>query len=221
MTILSTPARLILLIALSLFLFAPIGFAANVPDIIINEIIPSPEGPDKENEWIEIFNQSNFEAEIGKWQITDTMGSTKIYTFPEKTVIEPKEYLVISRPTSKITLNNDGDGLRLSNSIGTIIDSVNYEKALLGKSFNRINDDWDWSSELTPGQKNIIPLEIENDEEEIKQEVAAAEDFSAIEKQTPEKNSFLSVLIIALTVAIFSGTIILLLKKYINSLVRN
>jgi hypothetical protein len=108
---------------------AEISYPSN---IIINEILPSPDGPDSENEWIEIFNQNNFSVDISDWKIADTQGSVKSYTF--------------------------GDSLDLIHPDGTITDSVVFTKAKLNQSYNRSNGNWVWSDTLTPGWENIIPV---------------------------------------------------------------
>lgn len=128
--------------------------------IIINEILPNAplEIRDKEGEYIEIFNQNNFEVDLTGWKIEDAEGATTTYTFPKGKVIGPKGFLVLYRPTTKITLNNDGDGLNLFQPDGNIADSVSYEEAPRGESYNRINSKWIWSTILTPGRPNEIPV---------------------------------------------------------------
>lgn len=127
------------------------------PDgIIINEILPSPEGRDAENEWIEIFNQNNFPVDVSDWKITDTQGKIKSYTLPQNTIIHAKSFLLLQRPQTKITLNNSNDGLNLIQPNGTITDAVVYKKTKLNQSYNRIGDKWVWNSILTPGWENII-----------------------------------------------------------------
>jgi len=135
----------------------------HLSDIVINEILPSPEGPDELEEWIEIFNQSNFEIDISDWKTEDIIGSKRTYIFPKGTKIGPLDFLVLSRPTSKITLNNDADGLNLFQPDGKIVDSVNYEKAPRGQSYNRTPADWVWSATLTPGSANIVSAQETKD----------------------------------------------------------
>jgi len=77
--------------------------------IVFNEILPSPEGPDLENEWIEIFNQNNFVADISGWTVKDKIGTPTIYVFPAGSKISALEYLILKRQETKITLNNSGD----------------------------------------------------------------------------------------------------------------
>jgi hypothetical protein len=60
------------------------------------------------------------------------------------------------RPSSKITLNNGGDGLELKNPEEKIIDSISFGKASLNQSYNRTESDWAWSTTLTPEKANVI-----------------------------------------------------------------
>ena len=266
--------------------------------IVINEILPNtPVGiRDEEGEYIEIFNQNDFEVDLTGWQIEDTAGRTTTYTFPQGTKILAQGFFVLYRPTSKITLNNDGDGLNLFQPDGKIINTVNYEKAPRGQSYNRTDSKWVWSTILTPGRPNEIPVlkteeaefvegvgkidintapledlvkivhireiraqelislrpfyslddltrikgigakaledikkqglawvdptlkppKIEKETEPIEKGLAAVgEPFKPFEKQIPKS---LSVFLIALALAIFSGIIILILKRKLKSL---
>ena len=198
-----------------------IGAIAYPSGIVINEILPSPTGPDKENEWIEVFNFNNFEVNLSNWQIQDTAGRTKTYTFSKGTEIGPQGFLVLSRPTTKITLNNDGDGLSLIQPDGKIIDSVTLGKAPEGQSYNRTDSGWAWSATLTPGSANIVPAQAAEEAGE-KEEVEGATEISekglaAIGRQFPTSPRSLFVLLSALTIAILSGIVILILKKKIKT----
>lgn len=129
--------------------------------IIINEILPNtPLGiTDEEGEYIEIFNQNNFEVDLSDWKIEDTAGRTTTYTFPKGTKIGSLGFLLFPRPTTKITLNNDGDGLNLIRPDGKIANVTNYEKAPRGQSYNKTSSGWTWSTILSPGSENIIPVQ--------------------------------------------------------------
>ena len=193
------------------------------PAIVINEILPSAEGSDEKEEWIEIFNQNDFEINLSDWQILDTIGATKTYTFPEETKISPQGFLIFSRPITKITLNNDSDGLSLIRPDGKIIDAVNYEKAPRGQSYNRTESGWVWSNVLTPDSTNIIPSpvsetkEVEAKKEEIEEPTPEKEterELAAIGEQIPKESSRPSlVFLLAISLAVFFGVIILTLKK--------
>ncbi|PJB99383.1 MAG: hypothetical protein CO077_02060 [Candidatus Nealsonbacteria bacterium CG_4_9_14_0_8_um_filter_35_12] len=210
-----------------LFLFSFFPFllqAVDFPKIVINEFLPSPAGSDATEEWIEIFNPNDFEVNLSGWKIQDTIGKTKIYTFPKETKISAKGFLVLKRPVSKITLNNDGDGLKLTDSDGKTIDEISYQKAEKGKSYNKTplesskedltgqtDSGWIWSNNLTPGSENIVPVQKEKP-----LELAEEKGLAAIGEQIPRETSF-SPLLVALGIAIFSGIIILILKRKISS----
>jgi hypothetical protein len=189
----------------------PIIYPSN---IIINEIMPSPEGADETEEWIEIFNQNNFEADLSGWQIKDTVGKTSTYVFPSGTKIPAKEFLTLNRQKTKIILNNDGDGLNLIRPDGEVVNSASYEKAILGQSYGLIKSDWIWSENPTPGAVNIMPalaktaIEVKKDDTGL----AAISEPIAVEQ---DKGNFYP-LFAAPALAILSGFVILFLKKKIK-----
>jgi len=195
---------------LILFLFSLSPFSLKAADsqkILINEILPSPTGSDAEEEWIEIFNPNDFEVNLSGWKIQDTVGKTKTYIFPKETKILAKGFLVFKRPITKITLNNEGDGLKLTDPDGKTIDEISYQKVEEGKSYNRGEAGWFWSENLTPGAENVKP------KKEIITEIDKKE-LAAISSQIPKEN--FSPFFIAIGIAIFSGIIILFLKRKIN-----
>jgi len=192
--------------------------------VVINEILPSPEGADSEKEWIEIFNQNISEIDLSGWKISDAVGSTKTYVFPENTKILPKGFLVLSRPTTGIVLNNEGDELRFFSPDGKIMDSVSYEKAAQEESYARIDSSWSWSSVPTPGATNQIvsPKKEKSQEDQAsyqeKESTTSEKRLATIVEPVKEiknkkaYNSF-SAYFIALTISLFSGIVILMLKK--------
>jgi hypothetical protein len=192
------------------------------PDgIIINEIMPSPEGPDEQNEWIEICNQNKFEVDLSGWQIKDSQGVPTIFTIPAGTKISGSNFLVFTRPVTKITLNNDNDRILIVRPDGQTADSANYQKAVMGKSYNLTDDGWRWLSP-TPGQNNqiVFPEAGEQMQEKAdsgEEEMAAASQPFQISKGQQKSGSSL-ILLAALTISLFSGILILSLKKKIASM---
>ncbi len=188
--------------------------------VIFNEILPSPEGRDSENEWIEIFNKNNFNVDLSDWKIKDSIGSITTYVLPKNSIIKSKDYLVVFRPETKIILNNDADSLNLIQPDNAVIDAVSYEKANKGQSYNLTGSGWVWSLEPTPGKANFIKREndfedkkviIKEKTDEIKQNEKI---LASASSQIPKNNNGLSDLfLMALTISIFSAVIILLLKK--------
>ncbi|MFH1129475.1 MAG: lamin tail domain-containing protein [Patescibacteria group bacterium] len=121
-----------------------------------------------EEEWIEIFNGSEFITDISGWQLDDSASSSKAFTFPENTLIAPKSYLVFSRPITKITLNNDIDSVKLLMPGGILFQEIKYEKPPQGKSSARTEEGFVWS-DPTPGLPNISGIAINSDKQTISQ----------------------------------------------------
>ena len=187
-------------------------------NIFINEILPSPEGPDFENEWIEIFNSNNFEVDISDWQIKDEVGKTSAYTFPKGTKISGKGFLLLKRKESKITLNNNGDGLLLIRPDGKIADEIRYEKALFNYSYSKIGSKWVWTKSLTPKAPNLLLDKAQKPKKQIQE--LSSQKGSATMSESIKKNQILNPVfpsLIAFGTAIFSGITILFLKRKINS----
>ncbi|MEK7627020.1 MAG: lamin tail domain-containing protein [Patescibacteria group bacterium] len=129
--------------------------------IKISEFLPDPDGKDEEGEWIEIFNSSDYLADLGGWQLDDMAdGGSKPWIFPEKTFISPKSYLVISRDISGIALNNDKDTARLIYPNGIVADEIVYEKSKEGDSGVLMGGSFFWSKFPTPGATNILEAEV-------------------------------------------------------------
>ncbi|MCF6277042.1 MAG: lamin tail domain-containing protein [Candidatus Magasanikbacteria bacterium] len=121
--------------------------------IIINEILPNPDGSDIENEFIELFNADTKTINLAGWQIGDE--STKRYTI-KNTILESGEFLTLLRSRTKIALNNTGgDSAKLYNANISLVDSVQYsEKAKNGESYSRGDEGWFWSEITSPDTKN-------------------------------------------------------------------
>ncbi len=188
-------------------------------EVVINEILPSPEGPDSDNEWIEIFNQNDFEVDLSNWQIVDTIGKTTTYAFPIGTRILSQGFLVLSRPTTKITLNNTGDKLILLQPDGKIFDTVIYEKSPQSQSYNRVHTNWLWSSTLTPGSANIVTDNTADDKQNntatLKDTIKNEQLTASLSQIIARPKSFLFIFLIALGISIFSAIIFFFLKDKI------
>ena len=193
--------------------------------VVINELIPSPTGKDEEEEWFELKNISNQEIDISNWKIQDIIGSVKTYIFPEGTKIKAQSYLILTRPISKITLNNSGDGLQLIQPDNNVIDAVSYKKAPTGASYSLISDKWTWTDQLTPGEENKASLiEKSTQENSTNKQNLTASTASAVNNITNKegveidlsqenKNSSVSTFITAIFVAAISAITFITVKN--------
>lgn len=110
-------------------------------------------------EWIEIYNDADSITDISGWQLDDMASGSSAFIFPKNTLIAPKSYLVFSRQTTKIALNNDKDSVRLLLPDGILFQEINYEKPPIGKSSTRTDEGFVWNFP-TPGAPNISGIII-------------------------------------------------------------
>lgn len=197
--------------------------------LIINEILPSSEGPDSQNEWIEIKNTGEKKINLLDWSIRDKKGTISTCSFPE-TFILPQEFLILSRPESNITLNNSEDCLELIQPNKKIISSVCYVSAPIGESYSFINSDWLWT-EPSPNKTNIIPkkdkdkslekpkteiIEIKNNNQSINNQQTQEKIKNDNQIAKNNTNDFITIFLIAILSSLTFSFFILKLKQKIN-----
>jgi hypothetical protein len=149
-------------------------------EIIISEIMPNPEGSDTKSEWIELFNQSEEDINLGNWTLDDEEGGSKPFTLSDETIIPANGTLLIPITDSKISLSNTQDEVRLADFEGTIISETSYEEAPSGESYAMITvisenasknasdnkkdaketQQWLWQKTPTPNEPNPNYSEI-------------------------------------------------------------
>ena len=168
------------------------------------ELVPSPEGPDDENEYFKIFNNNDFAVDLSGWIIKDGIGKTTEYILNTK--ISALSELILKRPDTKITLNNDGDELILLNPNKEIIDSVEFAKAIQGEKYIKENNVWAW----TTAPKESIP-------KEPSQQVSETIATNANIKTIPLKRTDSSPIIPALAVALLSAIGFLIVKSNLKT----
>lgn len=109
------------------------AFAANVGDVVINEIAWAGTAADSNDEWIELYNPTSQSVDLSGWSITDD--GTTVYTIPTGTIpargyflIEDKEEAVNTSQSGAViglSLANAGDSLVLKDAAKNEIDTVN------------------------------------------------------------------------------------------------
>jgi hypothetical protein len=106
-------------------------------DIVINELVPDPDGTDTANEWLELYNAGSTSADLADWKIA--AGSSSFgaqITFVSGTTLAPGAFLVVggtavvgANVTGPLSLGNAGgssDAVRLEDCAGTVVDTVVY-----------------------------------------------------------------------------------------------
>jgi len=179
--------------------------------IIFSRILPSPKGPDAENEWIEIYNTNDFEVDLSEWQIRDTAGRITAYTLNTK--IKELSSLILPRPETKIILNNSGDGLELINPNGEVIDSMEFEKAPQGQIYIKSSSGWQWENEkekIKKLQSLSTKKLLQEKAEENKKTMGQIIDLSQ------KKNLKIPVVLIALIISLISAGAVISVKNLLS-----
>lgn len=123
------------------------------------ELYPNTGGQDKTDEYIAIKNTGTAPVSLSGWILKDASG--KAYTFKEG-AIGPGETKKSGPEQTNITLNNDKDTIELLAPDQQLIDTVTYEKAKQGDTFQRSGSTWKWSSDIsTPQPAPVATLPVE------------------------------------------------------------
>jgi len=91
-----------LLAIFSIFTFSGILYAyaeeSIAPNVVINEIDTNPPGDDTKaiSEWVELYNPTGQNVDIGGWKIASTLATKKTLTIPVGVTIKPGQFLVFS-----------------------------------------------------------------------------------------------------------------------------
>jgi endonuclease YncB( thermonuclease family) len=130
--------------------------------VVINEFDLNPPGDDRSVlEWVELFNVSDQDVDIGGWTISTTHGDTVTVTIPAKTILKGKSYYIVERSG---WLDNEGELLILRNANRQEIDRTlkASDTANDGRSWSRCpngedtNSDADWRLvNSTKGRANV------------------------------------------------------------------
>ncbi len=119
-------------------------------DIVINELLPNPVGSDTNAEWIELANIGDSDIQLRDWSVSD---DAKTYTIKD-TILGAGELLLLQSSATKISLNNSGETITLTDPFGSTIDSVQYTASAEGQSYARFHSGFSWTTTPTPGAAN-------------------------------------------------------------------
>lgn len=144
---------------------APVWIEGQAPPdaLVINEILPAPNGIDwdgdgmgnGDDEWIELYNPLNRPVGLGGWRLRDAAGVT--YNIPLGQAIPAGGYAVLYKAQTGIGLNNSGDTVTLIHPDGAVIDGVTYDHSPGGdESWCRLPDGGaTWSDDCLPSPNGV------------------------------------------------------------------
>ena len=123
-----------------LLIFCSFCWNNSFSQVVINEYSASnlneiPDNHDKYEDWVELYNDSDTPADISGWYLSDKLDNPTKWQFPEGTIIEARDYLLIwcsDRNTVegnhyhtnfKLTQTKENEFVVLSRSDGSIVES--------------------------------------------------------------------------------------------------
>lgn len=163
--------------------------------IIVSEIFPNPAGPDQ-TEFIEIQNISDKQINLINWQLDDIEGGSNPFMITTDLYIEPNQLYSFYKETTKLSLNNNEDSVRIINPLGEILEEIPYEKAKDNFSYSRIDDQWYWTESSTPNFQNVIITEPEDEESDSKTNKTNEDTYQQIDlseiNSLPEKTKVIT-----------------------------
>ncbi len=153
------------------------GFFSN--EVVINEWLPNPVGSDTKEEFIELYNTGSEAVDLSGWQLDDSEGGSKLFTIEPGLTLAAGGYAVFKSDQTKISLNNNGDQVRLFSPDEVVRQQVEYSGSMAeGVSVNRVADTYQHSTTATPGSVNIITAASSEMPADEANEEAGSFDFS-------------------------------------------
>ena len=207
-------------------IFLLLGFLAPL-DVVISEISWMGNNDSYSNEWIELYNKTDFPIDLEGWKISSRNNNLEIQLEGE---IAEKSFYLIERTNDnavlevladkiyKGSLNNNGENLELLNASGDLIDSVDCSSGWFFGD-NETKQTMERRSPLIVGSdpgnwQDSIPIKGTPKAKNSKYTILNKEIVPQKTIQKEKQNFFFPWS--ALIIAVMSGIIILGLKKKIK-----
>ena len=125
-------------------------------EVVLNEILPDPEGTDADGEFVEVMNLGPDEADLTGWKVKI---GTKSFAL-DGTVLGKDTYHYWVYGESKLYLSNSGQTIELLKADGQRADAVTYPAAKTGQAYARKDTgSYEWTMTPTPGTENAFVSE--------------------------------------------------------------
>lgn len=129
--------------------------ARNESGVFISEVatacmgLQTPFGP-MSYDWIELFNASKEPVDLTNWGLSDDVGRPRKWQFPEETIVEPGEYLLVfasgltQRPPGEtdtlhagFSLSSQGEAVVFCDPRGHVLDKLVVPRLAINNSYGR------------------------------------------------------------------------------------
>lgn len=125
---------------------------------LITELLPNPPGTgtDAQQEFIELFNPNDVAFDLSGFSLEAGTKSVHSYSFPLGTMLQPG-YTAFYTSQTGLGLTNNGGQAVLYGPLGNVLSQTDaYGSAADGQAWALGNGTWQWSTEATPGDENVI-----------------------------------------------------------------
>ncbi len=112
------------------------------------------------SDWIELYNHSNRTVQLGNYYLSDDANNTQKWRLPTRSLTPGKHLLIWADKRDQgihtnFSLDGNGESVILSDSSGTVIDSLTFDKQKRNISVTNINGK-NYYMLPTPGAKNEV-----------------------------------------------------------------
>ena len=98
----------------------------NKGDVMIERVLPNPEGTDKGKEKVVLKNHLNQSVDLEGWSLKDSQGGQYVFT---QFILKEKQNHTFDQTVFKLNLNNKDESLSLLDPAGKTIDEVKWKTA--------------------------------------------------------------------------------------------
>ncbi len=123
-----------------------------------SELLLDPEGKDDGQEWVEFFNQSNQSINLKGWRLMAKRSAEDdgtAYSIADDLLVQPSSYARLM--LSKSFLKSTTESVELQWPDNQVVEIVTMSgKGKEGQSWAKIENSWQWTDQLTPGQANQL-----------------------------------------------------------------
>ena len=139
---------LLSVLVLGVFLIPAYAQSSIADHVVINEVDINPPGDDSASprEWVELYNPTQNDIDIGGWKIASTTVLKQTLTIPAGTIIESGDFITYSYKSVWFTDTNEVVELRDNN--GFVVDSTPLMTDIQNDftSWQRVYDGYDLDS---------------------------------------------------------------------------
>lgn len=120
-----------------------------------NEFLANPSGDERQEEFIELYNFGETDADLSGWTIHDA-SKTGSFIFLDKRIVAAKGFVAVRRSEFSFSLNNGKESLSLIAPDNSVVDVVTYDSAKEDVSWAHDGFAWRMTKHLTPGAENVF-----------------------------------------------------------------